>query len=58
MDFLIGLMTREDNSKEARVKEAHVETKEELEGGEVREDMCRSAAAVGCGGVAHERERE
>ena len=45
MDFLIGLMTREDNSKEARVKEAHVETKEELEGGEVREEVCRSAAA-------------
>ena len=45
-DFSIGLITREDNSKEARIKEAHVETKEELEGGEVREEACRSMVAV------------
>ena len=38
-------MTREDNSKEARVEETHVKTKRELEGGEVREEVCRSATA-------------
>ena len=31
------------NSKEVRVEEVHVETKEELEGGEVREEVCMSA---------------
>ena len=30
--------------KEVRVKEARVETKEELEGGEVKEEACRSVA--------------
>ena len=34
----------------------HVETKEELEGGEVREEVCMSAAAVDCDDMAHERE--
>ena len=38
---------RENDGKEARVKEAHVKTKRELEGGVVREEACRSAAAVG-----------
>ena len=49
-------MMREDGSKEARVKEAHLKKKEELEGGEVREEMCRPSAEVGRGGVACERE--
>ena len=51
-------MMREDDGKEAHVKEAYVETKEELKGGEVREEVCRSATAVGRGDMAHERERK
>jgi hypothetical protein len=47
LDFSIGSMMREDDGKETRVEEAHVETKEELEGGEVREEARRSVAAVG-----------
>jgi hypothetical protein len=40
-------MVREDDGKEALVEEAYVETKEE---------PCRSAAAVGRGGMARERQ--
>ena len=51
-------MMREDDGKEACVEGANVKTKEELEGGEVREEACRLAAAVDRCGVARERERE
>ena len=52
-DFLIGSMTRESSGKEARF-----ETKGELDGGEVREEACRSPAEVSRGGVDQVRERE
>ena len=42
--------------KEARVKEACVETKEELEGRETRKEANRSAEEVGHGGVVRERD--
>ena len=32
------------NCKEARIEEAHVEAKKELEGGDVKEEACRSVA--------------
>ena len=51
-NFSIVSMMREDDGKEARVEEAHVKTKEELEGEEVREETCRPTAAVGHDGVA------
>ena len=57
-NFSIGLMMKEDNGKEARIEEAQVETKEELEDGEVREEACRSAAVVGRVGVGQKGERE
>jgi hypothetical protein len=44
-------MTREDCVKEAHVKETRVKAKEELESGEVREKVCRSAAEFGRGNV-------
>ena len=47
-------MMREDDGKEG----ARVETKEKLEGGEVREEVCGLAAVVGCGGGARKKERE
>ena len=50
MDFLVGLTRREDGGKEARVKEARVETEEELKGRELREEACKSTAEVGRGG--------
>ena len=43
-DFLIGSVMKEDSGKAARF-----ETKEEPEGGEVREEVCRSPAEVGLG---------
>ena len=46
---------REDNGNEARIKEAHIETKEKLEGGEVMEGAYRSTTVVGHGGIAHKR---
>ena len=58
LNFLICLMLREDNGKEACVWEAHVNTKEELEDEEVTEDECRYATAVCCGGVVYKRKRE
>jgi hypothetical protein len=42
--------------KEARVKEARLKMKKELEGGEARKEASRSAAEVGHGGMAYERE--
>ena len=49
---------REDDGKEARIEEAHVKTKEELEGGEVREEACRSPVAVSWGDVDQVCKRE
>ena len=38
-------MIGEDNGKEAHIEEARAKTKEELENGEVMEEVCRSEAA-------------
>ena len=53
---MIGLMVSGEGGKEVCVEEARIEMKEELEGGEAREEVCRSAAKVGRGGVAYEKE--
>ena len=51
-------MTRENGGKEARAEEARVKMKEELEGGEARDEACRSPAEVDRGGIACACERE
>ena len=52
-DFLVGSVMEEDSGKAARF-----ETKEESEGGEVREEVCRSPVEVSRGGKDRARKME
>ena len=58
MMMKIVSMMREDGGEEVRVEEVCAKTMEGLEGGEVNEEACRSAAEVGRGSVAYKREFE